>query len=98
MALRTTTEQAPGEQGSARTRLDRRLADSAHPGLPIGLRLIDSILNRERPAEMQEIQSTICTRCDFDRKVIRYDRIAQHGGGPYHRYDGPGQNGWEWNA
>ena len=43
----------------------------------------DSVLDHERPAEMQEVQSTIGTGGDFYRKVICYDRIAQDGGSPY---------------
>ena len=58
----------------------------------------DPVLNRECPAEMQQIQSAIGTSGDFDGKVVRDDRIAQYGSCSHNLYNGPGQDRWQWHA
>jgi hypothetical protein len=51
------------------------------------------VLHCECPCEVREVQSAVGARGDFYRKVVRDDRIAQDGGSPYDRYDGPGHDG-----
>src|SRR5579871_1748837 len=55
----------------------------------------NSVLDSERAPKVQQVQSAIGTRGDFDGKVFRDDRVAQHGSSTYNRHDGPRQDRWE---